>query len=133
MSENIKLVTPYIKLVSGIKFVTQHTLIRTKSTTPKGENEATNFGGNSSRVYQRATHSDLIERLSSLVDGVREQNRAERLRDNQENINESPARLFPSTKSASSAATLCNVMLDTPISEAIFDHAKPRSISPSMF
>ena len=50
-----------------------------------------------------ASHQDHVERLSSLVDGLRDQNRAEGQTENQEAL----SRLFPSTRrnpSTSSAA-----------------------------
>ena len=41
-----------------------------------------------------ASHRDLVERLSSLADGLRDQNRVERHGGNQKVINESLARLL---------------------------------------
>ena len=40
------------------------------------------------------SHRDLIERLSSLADGLRDQNKVERQRDNQKDINELLSRLL---------------------------------------
>ena len=41
-----------------------------------------------------ASHRDLVERLSSLGDGLKDQNRVERQRGNQKDINESLSRLL---------------------------------------
>ena len=51
-----------------------------------------------------ASHRDLVERLSSLADGLRDQNRVERQRGNQKDIDESLSRLLSKVRQSPSAA-----------------------------
>ena len=51
-----------------------------------------------------ASHRDLVERLSSLADGLRDQNRVEKQRGNQKDIEESLSRLLSKVRQSPSAA-----------------------------
>ncbi|KAL9951675.1 hypothetical protein ACROYT_G044393 [Oculina patagonica] len=76
-----------------------------------------------------ASHRGLVERLTNLVDGLREQNRAESQRDNHGDINESLSRLFPSTRrnaGTSSSATNNGATNGAPLFNQWSEEAKPK-------
>ena len=61
-----------------------------------------------------ASHKDLVDRLSSLVDGLRKQTRAASQRESsEEDVNDTLARLFPSTRRNSSASRLAATTTST--------------------
>ena len=60
-----------------------------------------------------ASHKDLVDSLSSLVDGLREQTRAASPRESEEDVNDTLARLFPSTRRNSSASRLAATTTST--------------------
>ena len=60
-----------------------------------------------------ASHKDLVDRLSSLVDGLREQTRAASQRESSEDVNDTLDRLFPSTRRNSSVSRLAATTTST--------------------
>ena len=61
-----------------------------------------------------ASHKDLVDSLSSLVDGLREQTRAASQRaSSEEDVNDTLARLFPGTRRNSSASRLAATATST--------------------
>ena len=55
-------------------------------------------------------HGNIVDRLSSLVDGLKEQRRVQRETESDEDINECLSRLFPSARSTTALTFLLNVL-----------------------
>ena len=108
MFENVKLVTPYIKRVA-IKFLTPYIkLVAIKLLTPYIKYNLSHTPIGTQYRAKGRERGDELEfpglarwpltetslRLSSLVDGLRDQNRVERQRGDQKDLNESLPRLL---------------------------------------